>query len=79
VDGVRFDWGPGDSFVVPSWSTVDHEASELADLFAISDRPVLVALHLYREEVLAEAQRIERTFVSSKDLEHTTDESGQEQ
>lgn len=50
IDGAVFDWGPGDVFVTPSWSAVDHLAHEPADLFSVSDRPVLEALHLYREE-----------------------------
>ena len=45
ISGEVFEWGPGDVFVTPSWSSVDHEAAETADLFAISDRPVLQALH----------------------------------
>jgi gentisate 1,2-dioxygenase len=63
INGVRFEWGPGDIFVTPSWASVDHEAGEQADLFAISDRPVLQALYLYREEELTEGQEIGGTFV----------------
>ncbi len=58
INGARFAWGPGDIFVTPSWASVDHEAFEQADLFAISDRPVLQALHLYREEELGQRQFI---------------------
>ncbi|MGH8526813.1 MAG: cupin domain-containing protein, partial [Gammaproteobacteria bacterium] len=53
INGQIFEWAPGDIFVTPSWAAVDHEADEVADLFAISDRPVMQALHLYREETLA--------------------------
>ena len=28
INGLRFDWGPGDIFVSPSWAAVDHEAVE---------------------------------------------------
>ena len=63
INGVRFEWGPGDIFVAPSWASVDHEANLQADLFAISDRPVLQLLHLYREEELVERQEISGTFV----------------
>lgn len=66
INGVSFDWGPGDLFVTPSWASVDHEVYERSDLFAISDRPVLQALHLYREEELAERQQITGTFVPLK-------------
>ncbi len=63
INGVSFEWSPGDIFVTPSWASVDHEVSERADLFAISDRPVLQALHLYREEELPEHQEITGTFI----------------
>jgi gentisate 1,2-dioxygenase len=63
INGVRFAWGPGDVFVTPSWASVDHEAAVQADLFAISDRPVLQALHLHREAELAEHQEISGMFV----------------
>jgi gentisate 1,2-dioxygenase len=63
IEGVRFEWSPGDIFVTPSWASVDHEAYERADLFAVSDRPVLQALSLYREEELAKHQEMSATFV----------------
>ncbi len=63
VNGSLFEWGPGDVFVTPSWAAVDHESFEQADLFEISDRPVLQALHLLREEILAETQTVDETFV----------------
>lgn len=49
VDGERFDWGPRDVFVVPSWREVRHEAVEDAVLFSYSDRPVQEKLGLFRE------------------------------
>lgn len=48
-----FDWGPKDTFVVPSWCRVAHEADEQAVLFSFSDRPAQKALGLWREEELA--------------------------
>ena len=48
--------------VAPSWAPVDHEAGEPADLFAVTDRPVLEALHLYREVVEVGAQEVTSTF-----------------
>ncbi|HZO37069.1 MAG TPA: cupin domain-containing protein [Solirubrobacteraceae bacterium] len=63
IDGEAFEWAAGDVFVTPSWSRVDHQAHEPADVFAISDRPVLQLLHLYAEEELATPQEVERTFV----------------
>ncbi|TMC07679.1 MAG: gentisate 1,2-dioxygenase [Chloroflexi bacterium] len=62
IAGERFDWERGDVFVVPSWAPVEHEAVEPADLFAVTDRPVLEALHLYREEALDGPQPVLRTF-----------------
>jgi gentisate 1,2-dioxygenase len=43
-------WQPREIFVVPSWKSVIHEASDEAVLFSFSDRPVQEALHLFREE-----------------------------
>jgi gentisate 1,2-dioxygenase len=62
INGEAFEWGPGDIFVTPSWSAVDHESSEVADLFHISDRPILQALHLYREQGEPEHQPVGATF-----------------
>jgi gentisate 1,2-dioxygenase len=62
IGGERFDWERGDAFVVPSWAAVEHEAAEPADLFAVTDRPVLEALHLYRQETLERQQEVLRTF-----------------
>jgi gentisate 1,2-dioxygenase len=62
IDGQRFDWGPGDMFVVPSWSVVEHHAATTADVFTLSDAPVLRALGLYQEQTLAEPQRVSGHF-----------------
>ncbi len=62
VNGLAFEWGAGDVFVTPSWAAVDHEAHEPADVFAISDRPVLQAFQLYNEETLPEPQATRETF-----------------
>ena len=62
VDGTVFEWGPGDIFVVPSWAPVDHESSEQADHFVLSDRPVLEAFRLFRREELPEHQATGETF-----------------
>ena len=52
IGDQRFEWGPGDMFVVPSWAPVDHEATEPADLFVLSDAPLIAAAGLYRTEVV---------------------------
>jgi gentisate 1,2-dioxygenase len=46
INGQRFEWSTGDMFVIPSWAAVDHQASEPADLFVITDRPILEAFRL---------------------------------
>jgi gentisate 1,2-dioxygenase len=52
IDGKAFDWEKGDIIALPSWALHAHEnrGSEDALLFSISDRPVIEALGLYREE-----------------------------
>lgn len=57
IDGVKFEWGEGDVFVVPSWTCVEHRAD--VDLFSITDQPVVKALGLYREAV---PQKVVRVF-----------------
>ncbi|MFF5297134.1 cupin domain-containing protein [Paractinoplanes globisporus] len=51
IDGRRFDWEPGDMFVVPSWVPVEHHSPD-ADLFSIDDSPVLRAIGIFRREAL---------------------------
>jgi gentisate 1,2-dioxygenase len=53
IDGRKYDWDQGDCFVVPLWSWHSHRNRSKDDeaiLFSMSDRPVLEALKLYREE-----------------------------
>jgi gentisate 1,2-dioxygenase len=53
IDGVRFDWGPGDMFVLPSWATHEHlnaDADGRAILFSVHDSPLLKAVDKYRVE-----------------------------
>jgi gentisate 1,2-dioxygenase len=57
IDGNRFTWSPGDMFAVPSWAAVEHVANG-ADLFVLSDEPVLRALGIARREVLSEPHRV---------------------
>ncbi len=62
IGGKRFDWERGDAFVTPSWAALEHQAAEPADLFAVTDRPVLQALYLYREETLTRPQELTGVF-----------------
>jgi gentisate 1,2-dioxygenase len=53
IDGENFDWDEGDCFVVPLWSWHSHRNSSRQNesiMFSVSDRPVVEALKLYREE-----------------------------
>jgi len=52
IDGKRYEWRQGDSFVVPLWREHHHEntSAEHAILFTMTDKPVMDALGLYREE-----------------------------
>ncbi len=49
---LAFDFGPRDHFVVPSWHTLELEATDECVLFSFSDRPVQQAVALWREERL---------------------------
>lgn len=52
VGGGCLEWKKGDTFVVPLWQWHAHEnlGGDEAILFSISDRPVVEALQLFREE-----------------------------
>jgi len=50
IGGTPFTWGPCDIFVVPSWHSVAHQATEDAVLFSFSDRPAQKALGIWRED-----------------------------
>ena len=50
VGDSELDWTDGDMLVVPSWAPATHWSGTGADLFELSDAPVLRALGLYREE-----------------------------
>ena len=50
VGETRYEWGPRDVFVVPSWMPVSHQAQAEAVLFSMSDRAAQQALGLWREE-----------------------------
>jgi gentisate 1,2-dioxygenase len=58
IDGLSYGWGPGDTLAVPSWCAVDHEPADTAELFVLSDAPVIEALRLDRTQVLDEQQAV---------------------
>ncbi|MGH7091872.1 MAG: cupin domain-containing protein, partial [Stellaceae bacterium] len=49
IGGKRFDWGPRDIFVAPSWQFHEHQASSDAVIFQFSDRVVQEKLDFWRE------------------------------
>jgi gentisate 1,2-dioxygenase len=52
IAGQRFAFAPRDTFVVPSWAAVSFDAPDDVVLFSFSDRPVLEAMGVLREEFL---------------------------
>ena len=46
----RFEWGPRDHFVVPSWFPLELETTSEAVIFTFSDRVVQEKLDLFREQ-----------------------------
>ena len=49
----RFEYGPRDHFVIPSWHTARFKSAAGCVLFSFSDRPVHQALGIHREERLS--------------------------
>lgn len=47
----RYEWGPGDSFVIPLWHRHRHEntSKDPAVFFVMSDKPLMEAIGHYRE------------------------------
>ena len=53
INGEKFHWQKGDTFIVPLWAWHEHanaSTSEEAILFSMHDEPILKAFGLYREE-----------------------------
>ena len=48
--GKKFEWGPQDSFIAPSWQFHEHTASSDALIFQFSDRVVQQKLDFWREQ-----------------------------
>lgn len=51
VNGQRLDWGPSDTFVIPSWHPYRLRAEEESVLFIFSDRGVQQKLGLWKESM----------------------------
>jgi gentisate 1,2-dioxygenase len=50
IGGEKFEWGPKDIFVAPSWAWVTHEAEGESVLFSYSDRVAQEKLGLFRQD-----------------------------
>lgn len=53
INGEKFEWHKGDTFIVPLWAWHEHanaSADAEAILFSMHDEPILKAFGLYREE-----------------------------
>lgn len=50
INDQMYQFGPRDTFVVPSWKPVQLHAQEDVTLFSFSDRPVQTVLNLFREQ-----------------------------
>jgi gentisate 1,2-dioxygenase len=50
IGDKRFSWRPGDTFVAPSWTRIEHRATGDATLFVLSDEPLLRFSGYYRRE-----------------------------
>jgi gentisate 1,2-dioxygenase len=52
IGDQRFSWTRGDTIVAPGWHAISHRATSDAQLFAMSDEPLLRFSHYYRFEAL---------------------------
>ena len=48
IGGQRFPWRRGDTIAAPNWTTIEHDATEDAMLFSLSDEPLLRFTNYYR-------------------------------
>jgi gentisate 1,2-dioxygenase len=48
----RFPWRPGDTLAAPCWNAIAHHAVSDAQLFALTDAPLLRFSHYYRREAV---------------------------
>ena len=60
IDGVRFDWGKGDTFVIPNWAWHEHVNTGQGDayLFSTNDLPIMERLGLERSEAYPDTYQV---------------------
>ncbi len=47
IDGEKIEWGFGDIFIAPTWRWIEHQIEEDAQIFSMSDEPLLRWAHYY--------------------------------
>ncbi len=52
IGGKQFSWTRGDTIAAPCWHTISHHASSDAQLFVLSDEPLLRFSNYYRFEAV---------------------------
>ena len=52
INEQRFSWRRGDTVVAPSWHAISHHAKSDAQLFTLSDEPLLRFANYYRFEAV---------------------------
>ncbi len=50
IGGHKFAWRKGDTFVAPTWTTIEHKFKDDTLLFTLSDEPLMRFLKYYRFE-----------------------------
>lgn len=55
VDGETIEWAMGDVIAIPAWRAYRHEADAESFMVRASDEPVMRAIGMLREEVIAES------------------------
>jgi gentisate 1,2-dioxygenase len=52
VGDKTFDWRRGDTIAVPTWTAYEHRADEDAQLFWMSDEPLMRMCNYWRHETV---------------------------
>lgn len=48
IDGVKIEWGFGDIFIAPTWRWIEHHVDTDAQIFSMSDEPLLKWAQYYK-------------------------------
>ena len=50
IDGEKIEWGFGDIFIAPTWRWIEHQVERDAQIFSMSDEPLLRWAQYYKAE-----------------------------